>query len=259
MSITTLPVSYSDGNVLAAADLTQNFNALNSATIPVANGGTGLTSGTSGGVLSFTAAGTIASSGALTQYGAVYGGGAGAAPVATSAGTAGQLLIGATGAAPAFAALTAGVNIATTTGANSLTVTASATGSKVTLTSGDVSTASTSLVDLTGATITITTAASRYLLIFSCTTSNTSADVQHTFNFAVDGTLQFGTAGMATNVSDAGGSENDGFTMTYLTDVLSAASHTFKVQWKVSAGTGTVRANSANVLHFAAIPTLAVA
>lgn len=51
-----------------------------SGTLPVANGGTGLTSGTSGGVLAYTASGTIASSGALTANLPVIGGGAGVAP-----------------------------------------------------------------------------------------------------------------------------------------------------------------------------------
>lgn len=49
-------------------------------TLPVANGGTGLTSGTSGGVLAYTAAGTLASSAALTANLPVIGGGAGVAP-----------------------------------------------------------------------------------------------------------------------------------------------------------------------------------
>jgi hypothetical protein len=48
--------------------------------VPVAAGGTGLTSGTSGGVLAFTASGTLASSGALTAGLPVVGGGAGVAP-----------------------------------------------------------------------------------------------------------------------------------------------------------------------------------
>jgi len=53
-------------------------------TLPVANGGTGLTSGTSGGVLAYTASGTLASSGALTANNVVVGGGAGAAPSSTN-------------------------------------------------------------------------------------------------------------------------------------------------------------------------------
>ena len=48
--------------------------------LPVANGGTGIASGTSGGVLAFTASGTIASSAALTVNVLTKGGGAGVAP-----------------------------------------------------------------------------------------------------------------------------------------------------------------------------------
>ena len=55
-----------------------------SGTLGVANGGTGLTTGTSGGVLAYTAAGTLASSGALAQNNVVVGGGAGAAPSSTN-------------------------------------------------------------------------------------------------------------------------------------------------------------------------------
>jgi len=55
--------------------------------LPVASGGTGLTAGTSGGVLAYTASGTLASSGALTASALVIGGGAGAAPSTTTTGT----------------------------------------------------------------------------------------------------------------------------------------------------------------------------
>ena len=72
--------------------------------LPVANGGTGLTAGTSGGVLAYTASGTLASSGALTQYGVVIGGGAGVAPTSTAAGTAGHVLTANSGSAPTFQA-----------------------------------------------------------------------------------------------------------------------------------------------------------
>jgi hypothetical protein len=73
--------------------------------LPVANGGTGLTSGTSGGVLAYTATGTLASSGALTQYGVVIGGGAGAAPTSTAVGTATHVLTSnGAGVAPTFQA-----------------------------------------------------------------------------------------------------------------------------------------------------------
>jgi len=75
-------------------------------TLPVANGGTGLNSGTSGGILAYTAAGTLASSGALTQYGVVLGGGAGAVPTSTAVGSATQVLTSnGAGVAPTFQAL----------------------------------------------------------------------------------------------------------------------------------------------------------
>jgi len=53
----------------------------------VAYGGTGLTAGTSGGVLAYTATGTLASSAALAANALVIGGGAGAAPSTTTTGT----------------------------------------------------------------------------------------------------------------------------------------------------------------------------
>jgi hypothetical protein len=48
--------------------------------IPVSSGGTGLASGTSGGILGYTASGTLASSTALAANNLVIGGGAGATP-----------------------------------------------------------------------------------------------------------------------------------------------------------------------------------
>jgi hypothetical protein len=58
--------------------------------------------GTSGGNVYFKRASTWASSAALTQYGAVFGGGAGGAPASTAAGTTGQFLGANTGGAPTW-------------------------------------------------------------------------------------------------------------------------------------------------------------
>lgn len=102
-------------------------------TLPVANGGTGLTAGTSGGVLAYTATGTLASSAALAQNGVVYGGGAGFAPSATAAGTTGQILQAVTSGAPVWGTTYAGtvttvgftggiVSVATATTTPALTV-----------------------------------------------------------------------------------------------------------------------------------------
>lgn len=72
--------SFTSGGAVYAS----STSALTTGTLPVASGGTGLTSGTSGGVLAYTATGTLASSGALTANKMVIGGGAGVAPSTTS-------------------------------------------------------------------------------------------------------------------------------------------------------------------------------
>jgi hypothetical protein len=77
--------------------------------------------GTSGGIPYFSSASTWASSGALTQFGVVYGGGAAGAPVATAAGTTGQILIGNTGAAPSWAALSSSAVTSISFGTTGLT------------------------------------------------------------------------------------------------------------------------------------------
>ena len=66
--------------------------SLSGTALPVANGGTGLTSGTSGGILGYTASGTLASSAALTVSQVVIGGGVGATPTTLAAGTENQAL-----------------------------------------------------------------------------------------------------------------------------------------------------------------------
>lgn len=89
----------------------------NSTVIPVSGGGTNLASGTSGGILGYTASGTLASSVELTQYGLVYGGGAGATPVPTAAGTDGQIPVATTSAAPAFKTLSGDITTVSALGA----------------------------------------------------------------------------------------------------------------------------------------------
>jgi hypothetical protein len=75
-------------------------------TLAVARGGTGLTSGTSGGVLAFVATGAISSSAELLVNRIVIGGGAGAVPtVVGSLGTTTTVLHGNAGGAPTFGAV----------------------------------------------------------------------------------------------------------------------------------------------------------
>jgi hypothetical protein len=93
--------SFTSGGAVYAT----STSALTTGTLPVASGGTGLTAGTSGGILAYTATGTLASSAALTQYGVVIGGGAGAAPTSTAVGTATYVLTSnGAGVAPTFQA-----------------------------------------------------------------------------------------------------------------------------------------------------------
>lgn len=73
------------------------------AVLGVASGGTGLASGTSGGILGFTATDTIASSALLNTNRIVLGGGAGATPSTPLAlGTSTQVLHGNTAGAPTW-------------------------------------------------------------------------------------------------------------------------------------------------------------
>jgi len=87
------------GGTLSGVSLTSQV----SGTLPVANGGTGLTSGTSGGVLYYSATGTLASSSALAANALVIGGGAGVAPSTITTGTGVVTALGVnTGSAGAF-------------------------------------------------------------------------------------------------------------------------------------------------------------
>lgn len=74
--------------------------------VSVANGGTGIASGTSGGIPGYTGTGTIASSVLLTANALVLGGGAGATPTPmASLGTTTTVLHGNAAGAPTFAAV----------------------------------------------------------------------------------------------------------------------------------------------------------
>ena len=102
-----------------------NLTAGNLSTaVSVAKGGTGLSAGTSGGIPYFSSTTDMATSGALTQYGLVLGGGAGGSPTSTAALTDGQLLIGSTGVAPVRATLSPGLTNGVTiaTGSGSITL-----------------------------------------------------------------------------------------------------------------------------------------
>jgi len=83
LKVTLTPTTLSASRTITFPDANINFTT----GLPVANGGTGLTSGTSGGVLYYSATGTLASSAALAASAIVLGGGAGVAPATTTTGT----------------------------------------------------------------------------------------------------------------------------------------------------------------------------
>lgn len=77
---------YNDGTNVVDVTTYASSMTLGSA-LPVASGGTGISSGTSGGVLYYSATGTLASSGALAASALVVGGGAGSSPSTITTGT----------------------------------------------------------------------------------------------------------------------------------------------------------------------------
>ena len=109
----------------------------------------------------------------------------------------------------------------------------------------DFTTTSTTFVDVTTHTITMTTTARRVLLLFSGNHTNSGIN-RNDFTFDIDGTDAGGTAGLQSGTMSGADAPRMSCTFHYLTDVLTAASHTFKVNAQVSAGTMTIQGTSNN-------------
>jgi len=112
---------------------------------------------------------------------------------------------------------------------------------RVLRTAGALTTTSTSLVDLTGATLTLTTGAFPLAYSFACNVRISTAG-RITLNVDLGGSLQLGSAGIGSYITQA----NDVTNMSFsgMTADLSAGSNTIKVQWKTSTGTATLDADS---------------
>lgn len=114
--------------------------------------------------------------------------------------------------------------------------------SKVQLTTGDQTTTSTSFTDVTGLTTTITTGAHRCLVILSCVAVNSASQINTAIDLAIDGTRQGQTYGLAiAQGAQPGAAPNMQGGFTYLTSALSAASHTFKIQFRTDNAGGTAK------------------
>jgi hypothetical protein len=113
---------------------------------------------------------------------------------------------------------------------------------EVTRTAGDLSTTSTAWVDATSLTITMTTGARRCLVIVSLVLKQATINANAMVDVAVDGTR----LGQDYGLQGVGGPANvtAPISIVRLTPVLTAASHTIKVQWRVDAGTGTLFAST---------------
>ena len=119
---------------------------------------------------------------------------------------------------------------------------------RVVRTAGDITTTSTSLVDVTGATVTFTIGAFPCNVGAAGTVFNDTGAQSVELNIAVDGALELGTEGVRRYTSAAG--YRLGLGIAHQTAVLTAGSHTIKMQWKVSANTGTLVAGTAYAFSF---------
>ena len=121
----------------------------------------------------------------------------------------------------------------------------------VTYTAGNISTTSTSLVDLTGATITLVLpTAGRVAFAFTGSITMTGGIGTFIMNVSAGGTLQLGTSGTNVDIKTAGALHNASF--SGITGELAAGSHVIKVQWLVGSNTGLVSGTPATPYVFSA-------
>lgn len=95
----------------------------------------------------------------------------------------------------------------------------------------------------TGLNITLTTGARRCLVSWTLAGFNSSASANNAVDVEIDSARVGGTHGLITLYSP-GVNGNFNLSGTFLTDTLSAASHTFKLMFRVDAGTVTLFAST---------------
>lgn len=119
----------------------------------------------------------------------------------------------------------------------------------VTRTAGNINNASTSLVDLTGATVTLVLdRAAKIQWGFIGSWRNTVAGNNSTINIDVNGSLQLGAQGLYETFDTS--NYFYPISISGLTAELPAGTYTVKVQWRVSGGTGTMLGDTNNPYHF---------
>lgn len=206
----------------------------------VARGGTGLATGTSGGVLGFTATGTLASSAALTANDLVIGGGAGATPTSLGAQTANCIVAGPTSGSSA---------VVTCRSVNPLDL---ETGAVANVASQFDKTTNTTLADITGLTVTLTAGKTYHIAAVVHTTLDAAGGYKFGFGgTATATTFRYDAAGfifaagnpiIATGTSTAGTFSGTGPTyVKWQIDLyyVCNAGGTFTLQFAQSASSGT--------------------
>ena len=119
---------------------------------------------------------------------------------------------------------------------------------RVVRTAGNITTTSTSLVDLTGASITLTTEAFPVQVSFAGTVSIDSTGQILYLNIDVDGANELGTGGLRTTAPVL--NYELAMTVAHQTAALTAAPHTIKLRWSVGGNTGTMLGNTTNPYSF---------
>ncbi len=109
--------------------------------------------------------------------------------------------------------------------------------------------ASTSFVNVTDLTITITTKNTRVLLLFNSDAYHTVTGGNIYLTFTIDGTAVGGSSGLGT-LQFVHGAQNLMMyaSIHYVTDVLTAGSHTFKVQMKTSGADGYINFSNTSAI-----------
>jgi hypothetical protein len=107
---------------------------------------------------------------------------------------------------------------------------------------------STSFVDITGLTITETiTSGKRVMLFFSGPVANDTLGAYNSLTFTVDGTAVGASDGLFFARQEVA-AYWEPCSIMFITDALTAGSHTFKVQTKVDTGTVTINSGATNLI-----------
>lgn len=223
-------------NAVVAWDNSDFVKIASNEVVPVAQGGTGISSGTSGGVLAFTATGTIASSAALASGAIVVGGGAGVAPSTTTTGTGVVTAIGnavnTTGGLVTQSGTLASSAIVLGGGASSA-VTSTTTGTGVVTAVGNAVNTTGGLVTQSG-----TLAANNVLLGGGASTAITSSSLLATSAAVTTGTYikALGYADTVTALGNTGTAINIDITSGGVFSATLTGNCTFTLRYPVSSG-----------------------